>query len=267
MKLIASSFGRALMAQLHIKMLWLTVLPFLFSVVLWGLGLWWGLQVMIDWLQNYFVVHQAFGLAGTMLNWFKLGAFKAVIVPLIAIWALLPFMILTALIWVGLLAVPAIARHVGARHFSQLELRHGGSLWGSLWTSLWCFSLFVLAWLLTSLAPPLALVLHPLLWGWLTYRVMAYDTLAAYASADERRTILQAHRWPLLSIGAVAGCLGTAPTLIWLGGVLAWVFFPLLAALAIWLYVVVFVFTALWFQYYCLQALSNLRAQAGVYPA
>jgi hypothetical protein len=36
--------------------------------------------------------------------------------------------------------------------------------------------------------------------------------------------------------------------------------FPFLAALSIWLYVVIFIFTGLWFQYYCLQALSDLRA-------
>jgi hypothetical protein len=37
--------------------------------------------------------------------------------------------------------------------------------------------------------------------------------------------------------------------------------FPFLAALSIWLYVVIFIFTGLWFQYYCLQALSSLRAE------
>jgi len=260
MKLFATSFGRALMAQMHIRMLLLTVLPFTLAVTLWGLGLWWGLQAMLDWLQNYFVTHQAFGTVGAILGWFKLGALKTVIVPLIAIWALLPFMILTALLCVGLLSVPVIARHIGVRHFPHLEQRHGGSWWGSLWTSLYCFVVFILAWLITSLVPPLALVMHPLLWGWLTYRIMAYDTLADYASATERHTILHAHRWPLLCIGVVAGCLGAAPTFIWLGGVLAWVLFPLLAAVSIWLYVLVFIFTALWFQYYCLSALSKLRA-------
>jgi len=125
---------------------------------------------------------------------------------------------------------------------------------------LWCFGVFACVWLITSFVPPLALALHPLLWGWLTYRVMAYDTLADYATAAERRTILHLHRRPLLLIGTLAGCMGAAPTFIWLGGVMAWVFFPLLAALAIWLYILVFIFTALWFQYYCLTALSALRA-------
>ncbi len=266
MRLMTVSFGRALLSQLHIRMLLLTVLPFVMSIVLWGVALWLGLQPMIDWLQDYFVGHNGFGVAGSILSWFNMGALKTVIVPLIAMWALLPLMILTALVFVGLWAVPAIARHVGGRHYAHLEKRHGGSVAGSLWTSLWCFAVFVFGWIVTlplSIFPPLAFVIHPLLWGWLTYRVMAYDTLADYATPEERRAILHAHRWPLLLVGAIAGTMGAAPTLLWLGGALSVIFFPILAAGAIWLYVLVFVFTGLWFQYYCLEALSSLRAAAG----
>ncbi|WP_050462698.1 EI24 domain-containing protein [Herbaspirillum autotrophicum] len=265
MRLFFASFGRALVSQLHFRMLWLTVFPFIISIIIWGVVLWLCLQPMIDWLQNYFVVNNGFGIAGTILNWFNMGVLKTVIVPLIAMWTLLPLMILTALVFVGLSAVPAISRHIGARHYPLLEKRHGGTWWGSLWTSLWCFAIFVVVWIVTlplSLFPPLAFVVHPLLWGWLTYRVMAYDTLADYASVDERRQILLQHRWPLLAIGAIAGSMGAAPTLLWLGGALSVIFFPILAAGAIWLYVLVFVFTGLWFQYYCLAALTENRARA-----
>ncbi|MGZ5819305.1 MAG: EI24 domain-containing protein, partial [Burkholderiaceae bacterium] len=58
----------------------------------------------------------------------------------------------------------------------------------------------------------------------------------------------------------ITGALGTAPMLMWMGGVLAVVFFPLLAGLSIWLYLVVFIFTGLWFVHYCLAALARYRA-------
>ena len=89
---------------------------------------------------------------------------------------------------------------------------------------------------------------------------MAYDALAEHADAQECKDILRIHRWPLLVIGALSGTMGAAPTLLWLGGALSVIFFPLLAAGAIWLYVLVFVFTGLWFQYYCLEALAKYRA-------
>ncbi|MDY7579705.1 EI24 domain-containing protein [Herbaspirillum sp. RTI4] len=262
MRAVLISCYRALRSQLHIRMLLLTLLPFGLSLLLWGALLWWRLQFLIDWLQEFFIQHDGFHSATVILGWFNLLALKTVIVPFLAMWALLPLMILTALVLVGLCAVPVIARHVGRYHYPALAKRHGGSVLGSLWTSLWCFAVFVVLWLLTlplTLIPPLALVLHPLLWGWLTYRVMAYDTLADYASAEERQFLLHRHRWALLTMGAVAGTLGTLPTLLWLGGALSVIFFPLLAAVAIWLYVLVFVFTGLWFQYYCLQALLELR--------
>ncbi|NMM36107.1 MAG: EI24 domain-containing protein [Glaciimonas sp.] len=263
MRPVLIAFGRALLSQMHYRMLLLTILPFLLSVIIWGLALWQGLQPLIDWLQGYFLENDGFRISGNVLVMLGLGALKTVLVPLIAMWLLLPLMILTALLCIGLVSMPLIVKHVGKRHFSELEARKGGSFWGSLWMSVSSFIIFVLLWLLTlplSLVPPLTFIILTALWGWLTYRVMAYDALADYADAEERQAILRIHRWPLLMIGAVSGAMGAAPTLLWLGGALSVIFFPFLAAASIWLYVLVFVFTGLWFQYYCLAALQKYRA-------
>jgi hypothetical protein len=262
MRLLFVSLGRAIVSQLRFRMLLLTVLPFLLSVALWGVLLWLGLQPTIDWLQAYFTDHGGFDVAGNVLAWAGFGAFKTVIVPLIAMWMLLPLMILTALVFVGTIAMPVILRHVAARHYPDLAWYRGGSLLGSLWIALSSFLVFVALWLVTlplSLFPPLTLIVQPALWGWLTYRVMAYDALAEHASAEERRAIMREHRWPLFLIGVVTGAMGAAPSLLWLGGVLSVVVFPFLAAGAIWLYVLVFVFTGLWFEHYCLAALAAYR--------
>lgn len=270
MRPVLVAFGRALLSQLHLRMLMLTVLPFLLSVVIWGVLLWLGLQPMIDWLHAYFSDHDGFRVAGEMLGWFNLGAIKTVLVPLIAMWVLLPLMILTALVFVGTLAMPIIVRHVGGRHYPELERRRGGSLWGSLWIAASSFFVFALLWIVTlplSLFPPVTFVIQPALWGWLTYRVMAYDALAEHASAQECKDILHIHRWPLFLIGAIAGAMGAAPTLLWLGGALSVIFFPVLAAGAIWLYVLVFVFTGLWFQHYCLEALAQYRVATATQSA
>ena len=205
------AFGRALWSQLHLRMLLLTLVPFLLSAALWGVALWLGLQPMIDWLQAWFVEHQGFGVAGRVLGWVGLGALKTVIVPLIAMWVLLPLMILTALVFVATLAVPVVVKHVSYRYYPALEQRRGGTFLGSLWTFCSSFVIFLALWLLTlplALIPPFTLLVQPLLWGWLTYRVMAYDALAQHASAAEREAILRLHRWPLLWIGAISGADG-----------------------------------------------------------
>jgi hypothetical protein len=262
---VLSSFARALYSQLHIRMLLLTILPFVIALVLWGGLLWLVLQPLIDLLQGWFSSYDLFHSAGELLESMGLGAVKTILVPLMAMWLLLPLMILTALLLTGVMAMPAIARHVGRRSFPQLEQRHGGSLWGGLWVSVSSFAAFIVVWLLTlplNLIPVFALCVQPLLWGWLAYRVMAYDALADYADANERRTILQKRRWSLLTIGVATGALGTAPGLLWLGGVMSVIFFPILAAVAIWLYLLIFVFSGLWFQHYCLAELAALRAAA-----
>lgn len=269
MRPVVIAFGRAVLSQLHLRMLLLTVLPFVLSVLIWGGLLWLFLQPMIDWLHAWFADSGGFRVAGDVLGWVGLGTLNTVLVPLIAMWVLLPLMILTALVFVGLMAMPVIVRHVGGRHYPQLEMRRGGGFWGSVWVSASSFLVFAVLWLLTlplTLFPPLTFVIQPLLWGWLTYRVIAYDALAEHADRDERRELLRMHRWPLLVIGAITGAMGAAPTLLWLGGALAVVLFPLLAAGAIWLYVLVFVFTGLWFQHYCLQALATHRALKAVRP-
>ena len=262
MHLVITSFGRALLSQLHFRMLLLTVLPFLLSLLVWGVVLWLGLQPMIDWLHGYFADNNLFQSAGAVLGWFGLGAVKTVLVPLIAMWLLLPLMVVTALIFVGVIAMPAVVNHVSDRHYPQLARLRGGSLAGSLSMSLGSFLIFAGLWLVTlplNAVPLLAFVVQPVLWGWLTYRVMAYDALSEHASAGERKELMGSHRWQLLAIGIAAGAMGAAPTLLWLGGALSVILFPLLAGVSIWLYVLVFVFSGLWFQHYTLEALARLR--------
>jgi hypothetical protein len=262
MHLVVKTFGRAVLSQLHLRMLLLTVLPFVLSLLLWGLALWLGLQPMMDWLGAYFADSGWYQTIRSALDWMGLSSLRSFLVPLIAMWLLLPLMILTALLFVGGVAMPAIARHVSTRWYPGLERRHGGSVVGSLAVSLGSFVVFACLWLLTlplNAVPPLALLVQPLLWGWLTYRVMAYDALADHASGEERRLLMRQHRWPLLAIGIAVGAMGAAPTMLWLGGALFLVLLPLMAGVAIWVYVLVFVFSGLWFQHYLLAALEQLR--------
>jgi hypothetical protein len=262
MKTILNSYGRAFLMQFNYKMLLLSMVPSLLALSLWAVVLYFSLQPIIDYLQQYFLDNNGFQLAGSMLGFFGLLALKAVIVPLIAMWLLLPLMLLTALLFVACIAMPLINHTVAIRYFPQLEKRYGGSWWRSLGFALVCITLFIVLWVVTlplTLFLPLGIAIHVVLLGWLTYRVMAYDALAVHASVEERKIIMQQHRWQLWVVGIIAALLGSLPGTIWLGGVLSILFLPLLAAIAIWLFVVIFMFSGFWFQFYCLDALLQLR--------
>jgi hypothetical protein len=111
------------------------------------------------------------------------------------------------------------------------------------------------------LVPPLALVLPAFIWGWLTYRVMSFDVLAEFASADERHTLMARHRMSFLGMGVVTGLMGAAPSLVWASGAFFAAFFVFLVPIAIWIYTLVFAFSSLWFAHFGLAALQALRVE------
>ena len=191
------------------------------------------------------------------------GGLRTLIGPLVVVALAVPVIMVLSLLLVALLMLPALVTLVTKRRFVQLEARHGAAFWQSALWSLSCTAVALLALGLSVplwFVPPLVLILPPLIWGWLTCRVMAFDVLAEHASADERRAVLRQHRWPLLAIGVVCGYLGAAPTLLWALGAATLVLAPLLVLVSVWLYTLVFAFAALWFSHYALAALHQLRA-------
>ena len=204
-------------------------------------------------------------LLAALFSWLdSIGApgFHSVIAPLVIVALAVPAFVVASLLVVAWLMTPAMVRLVAARRFPQLERRQGGGFWQSLAWSLVCM-LAALSALVVSIPlwfiPPLVLVVPPLIWGWLCYRVFANDVLALHASREERRRLLGEQRWPLFVMGVAFGYLGAAPSLLWAVGALALVFAPLLIVVSIWLYTLVFAFSALWFTHYLLAALRELR--------
>ena len=64
-------------------------------------------------------------------------------------------------------------------------------------------------------------------------------------------------------MGVLTGYLGAAPSLVWASGAFALVLAPVLVPLAVWIYTLVFAFSALWFAHFALAALQALRAEPG----
>jgi Zn-dependent protease with chaperone function len=93
-------------------------------------------------------------------------------------------------------------------------------------------------------------------------RLMSYDVLAKHASVEERNQLIEKYRWPLLAMGIISGMLGAVPTFFWATSVLALVLFPIVSFVALWIYSLIFVFAALWFSYFLLDSLKQLRQEA-----
>jgi len=253
---------------LHPRVIALSVLPLvLMAVLAWGFGyFFWDTSVAImrTWLESWPVVGTVLGWVESFFGWSDMQRWVA---PLLVVVLTTPLIVVLVLLLVAVLMTPSIVSLVADRRFRDLDKRHGGSLLGGIFGATWAAVAAMLALLLSIplwLIPPLVLVLPPLIWGWLTYRVMAYDVLADHASRPERLEIMREHRVPLLVLGVLTGYLGAAPALLWAWGVLAIVLSPVLLPLAIWVYTLVFAFSSLWFAHYALAALEVQRARTSV---
>ncbi|MBC7601893.1 MAG: EI24 domain-containing protein [Ramlibacter sp.] len=270
MNLFLDSFWRAVAYCLHPRVIALSFLPLAIMVGLFfvlGYFFW---EPSIDWVRAMLESSQ---LMSSLLSWLEglgLSKLKTIIAPLIVIFTLTPFIVVFSLLLVAALMAPAITSIVAERRFPAMERKRSGSFVRSLFWSLGSTLLALVALVISLplwLVPPLVLILPPLIWGWLTYRVMAYDSLADHATSDERREVFKRHRPWLLGIGVLAGYMGAAPGLIWVSGVvMTAVFFVFLVPLAIWIYTLVFAFAALWFAHYCLAALDQLRRETAATP-
>lgn len=263
MRLLLDSFWRAVAYCLHPRVIVLSVAPLILMAALAaGLGYFYW-DPAVAWMREAL---DAWPILSSLWGWIeRAGAsdVKAVLAPLAVVFAATPVIVVLSLLIVSGLMAPALTRLVGQRRFPSLEEKKGASFILSVFRSLGMTVLALLALIVSVplwLVPPLVLVLPPLIWGWLTYQVMSFDALAEHASAEERKTLLRAHRWPLFGIGILCGLLGAAPSVVWASGLLFAAAFFVLVPLAIWIYTLVFAFSALWFAHYCLDALAQLRA-------
>ena len=262
MSKLLDSFWRAVMYCMHPRVIALSILPLaIMAAIALGLGYFYWETALTAVRSNL----DSYSLVNAMVRWLEelgLSNLRLVLAPVVLLFLAIPVIVIVSLLFVASFMTPAMVALVAERRFPQLERKKGGSMLASVLWSLGSTTLAAIALVLSIplwLVPPLILILPPLIWGWLTYRVMSYDALADHASRDERRQIFKQHRLQLLGIGVLSGYLGAAPSLIWASGAMFVAMAPILVPIAIWIYTLVFAFSSLWFAHYTLAALQQLR--------
>jgi hypothetical protein len=264
MQQVFKSFGLALVGAMHPKMLWLSLRPFLIVSVLWGTLIWLTWTPALEMLSTFLTASIFTSWIADGLIWAGFESARAWIAPLFFVMLLIPLISISLLVFIAVTTVPTIVKVVTRQYaYKDIAKKKGASVFGSfvytLWSTLICLALAMLT-LPVWWIPPLVAVLPPLLWGWLTMRLMSYDVLSLHATAEERDALLHQHRWPLLTMGIISGMLGAVPTFFWATSALALVLFPIVSFVALWIYSLIFVFAALWFTHYLLEALKELRS-------
>ena len=266
MRQLADAFWRAAAYCLHPRVIGWSLLPLALAggaVALLGWLYW---EPAVDAVRAFMEERALVAAALQWLDRVGAGQLRALLAPMVVVALAVPAVVLATLLLVAMLMLPAIVGMVAARRFPGLERRRGAGWLACLAWALACGAAALLALVLSMplwLVPPLVLLVPPLIWGWLACRVLAFNALAAHASATERRLLLRRHRWPLLGMGMACGVMGALPTLLWGLSAVTLIFAPLLAVLSVWLYTLVFAFGAAWFAHYLLAALHRLRHARG----
>ena len=174
------SFWRALLHLVHPRVLLWTLAPLLLMGVAITAAAAWGWEPAVDAVRDGL---QQFDLANAALQWLDSvggNSLRAMVAPIVVVALAVPLVVVGTLLLVGLLMTPTVVALVARRRFPALGRQHGARWWQGLAWSLLCAAATLLA-LVASLplwlVPPLALVLPPLIWGWLTYRVFAFAAL------------------------------------------------------------------------------------------
>ncbi len=270
MNLFLDSFWRAVVYCVRPRVILLSLLPLLLMVVFaMGLGYFFW-DAALDQVRLWLDAFTYINMVWQWLESVGVGNLKAVLVPLLVVFAVTPLIVVVSLLAVALLMTPALVKLVARNRFADLQAKNGAGLGASLLWALVSTLLATLAMLVSVplwLVPPLVLLLPPLIWGWLTYRVMAFDALAQHASKEERQIVFQRHGSWLLLMGVISGYLGASPSVVWAMGAGFAPAFIILEPLSIGIYTLVFAFASLWFTHYCLGALQALRAETAASAA
>jgi CysZ protein len=236
METVFDAFTRALRDLRAPRVLAVLLIPPLAALAAWGALAWAFADDWPRWVADF--------IAGSAwLKWVSSFGLTSVFVwasGIAALAVLLPVVLITSILVAEIVALPVVVPWVATRRFPGLEARKGGTVAGSALNVTRSIVVFLVLWVVTL---PLwftgigALVLPPVLSGFLNQRLFRYDALAEHASAEEYRAVLARARGRLYLLGIL----------------LAFVYYVPLVNLA------APVLSALAFTHFCLGELARLR--------
>ncbi|WP_417252290.1 EI24 domain-containing protein [Castellaniella sp.] len=240
--LVGQAFRRALVSQLHPRMLAALFLPFLVAILGAALLLWFFWTPLTGWLDQE---ASSWGIFNTVDGWLvALGLFslKLWMVPLLAAGLLLPMAGILGLGIAAVFVMPLVLQHLEKRDYPGLRRQGQHATVLGTWNAIWVGFLFCVGWVLTMplwLLPPMALVLPVFWWAFAVNRMLRVDAMIEHASGPERRLLWRRHTRSLWLMAGILAVINLVP--------LFWLVMP--------------VFSALVYAHFSLDAIRRLRTE------
>ena len=211
MERVAAALLKGFASLLHPRMLWLMVWPVLVALAVWITlaALYWGQAA--NWVDLQ--LHQWAVYRWTLSVW-PLSVLATWLGWLLLLFLFVPVVLMTAVLIISVVSMPAMVAHVGEREYPRLAQRKGGTFAGSVWNALVALVVFMLLFAVTLplwIVPLLWPVLPVVLFGYFNQRVYRYDALAEHASADEAAGLIARNRGELFLLGVALAVIGHIP--------------------------------------------------------
>lgn len=242
---VGLAFRRALISQVHPKMLAALFMPFIIALVGAIVLLWAFWTPLTGWLD---IQLSQWSIVNRLDEWLLaigLFSFKLYLIPLLAAGMLLPLAGILGLVIAAIFVMPIVLRHIERRDYQDVRRQGQHAVTVGAWNALLVGTVFVLGWLLTMplwLFPPLALVLPVFWWAYAFSRIMRVDALVEHASGPERRLLWRRHNLQYWLMGLSLSIVNLFPPM--------WLVLP--------------VFSALVFAHFSLEALRQHRLKVAI---
>jgi len=211
MERILTALVKGFASLWHPRMLWLMVWPILVALVVWATlaALYWGEAARwIDLRLHQWAVYEwavstwPMTLVAAWFGW------------LLLLFLFVPVVLITAVMIISVVSMPAMVSHVAKRDYATLERKKGGTFAGSVWNAVVALILFSLLFAVTLplwLIPLLWPVLPVALFGYFNQRVFRYDALAEHGSSAEIDDVVRRSRGELFLLGVALALIGHIP--------------------------------------------------------
>lgn len=240
MDAIGLAFKRALVSQLHPKMIVALFMPFIIALV-GGILLFWFLwSPLTIWFNTYLSQLDMINNLDKWLLTIGLFSIKLYIIPIMAAALLLPLAGVLGLVIAAIFVMPVVLSHIQPRQYPEVSRMGKNTIAVGTFNAIVVGIIFALGWLFTMplwLFPPFALILPIFWWAYAYNKIMRVDAIVEHATASERKQILKQHSTNSWIIGLILSMINLLPPL--------WIVLP--------------VFSALVFAHYSLQALRQHR--------
>ena len=214
---ILEAYRRATISQLQPAMLLLAIGPVVLAALFWAGVMWWKWSSLVAALDTLFKAMPVIESVSDRLLLYGVKVIPFIFMAFALAVLFVPLTMVTALSFVSVVGMPLMARHVAARDYPQIERRQGGSVAASLANAFGAMCWFVLLAVPTFVlwfVPFVGMFIPLILLGRLNARVLRYDALADYASAEELQRLVAAPglRWSWLGF---LGALMNLVPLLW----------------------------------------------------